>query len=215
MQGGSSDKAIQSYLTRRGYRHGSVPSTISIAEGNSLNLATTSITTGTLVESMVFDISNEYDSQPSTLSYTSSNNSTTVGLMQEYQQVRQWVYDSLDLYKPELLLVLYPLFIHFYLDMIVSGQVNLAMSFFQKYSGDFSPQSNTNSGELEKLRLVKDPIHVRENPVAVMYRGNKYSLRWSVYCFELFMTFISEGRWMGTMKVMNQYLQVTLLEGIT
>ncbi len=35
-----------------------------------------------------------------------------------YAKLRDWVYNSLDQYKPELMRILYPVFLHSYFDLI-------------------------------------------------------------------------------------------------
>lgn len=42
---------------------------------------------------------------------------------ESYTKFRDWVHSSLDLYKPELLAVLFPVFVHCYLDLLAKGYV--------------------------------------------------------------------------------------------
>ncbi|KAI3816115.1 hypothetical protein L1987_15805 [Smallanthus sonchifolius] len=48
-----------------------------------------------------------------------------------YSKLRSWTYSSLDLYKHELLRVLYPVFIHCFMDPIAKGHLQEARAFFQ------------------------------------------------------------------------------------
>uniref|UniRef100_A0A2P2MAH5 Uncharacterized protein MANES_16G128700 n=1 Tax=Rhizophora mucronata TaxID=61149 RepID=A0A2P2MAH5_RHIMU len=41
----------------------------------------------------------------------------------EYSKLRSWTYSSLDMYKHELLRVLYPIFIHSYMDLVAKGHI--------------------------------------------------------------------------------------------
>lgn len=40
-----------------------------------------------------------------------------------YSRLRTWTYSSLDLYKHELLRVLYPVFIHCFMDLVAKGHI--------------------------------------------------------------------------------------------
>ena len=50
-----------------------------------------------------------------------------------YQNTSEWINYSLDLFKNELIQILYPIFVHCYLEMISKGQIQESKVFFNKY----------------------------------------------------------------------------------
>ncbi|OJJ47915.1 hypothetical protein ASPZODRAFT_131520 [Penicilliopsis zonata CBS 506.65] len=90
-----------------------------------------------------------------------------------FDLLKVWVEDNLDLYKPELRRVLWPLFVYSFLNMATSFYMHDAKQFFETNKNLFLPEHTDDVRALEPISL---PEHVQDNSVAKLYRGNKYRI---------------------------------------
>ncbi|KAM7459563.1 hypothetical protein LguiA_036557 [Lonicera macranthoides] len=92
------------------------------------------------------------------LSFSSSESETVPAQYQDgYSKLRSWTYSSLDLYKHELLHVLYPVFIHCFMDLVAKGHLQEARSFFNSFREDHEMM---HLRDLQKLEGVLSPSHL-------------------------------------------------------
>lgn len=134
---------------------------------------------------------------------------------------------SLDLYKPELIAFLYPIFIHSYLDLIERGFHTagllhfyffwligvLAASFLKENRGDqlatLQPEIDEISGHYFScfvsffIPAVLHPEQMRENGVVKRLRENKFTIEMSRYAFLLLLTFLQERKFMILISIIN------------
>ncbi|KAI8062763.1 WD40-repeat-containing domain protein [Gilbertella persicaria] len=127
-----------------------------------------------------------------------------------YKSLREWIENSLDWYKPELRSVLYPIFVHSYLDLVGKHLTDKAKPFFNTYKRD---HVELHTIDLNTLETVTEPHHIRENELARMYRDNKYNLRMSGVPFELFLNYLQDNKFMLLLRIVNQYLNIQVVHG--
>ncbi|KAL1988081.1 hypothetical protein VTN96DRAFT_1112 [Rasamsonia emersonii] len=106
---------------------------------------------------------------------------------QGFDLTKVWIEDNLDLYKPELRRVLWPLFVYSFLDLVSSFYPQDAKQFFETNKNLFLPEHAEDIRALEPISL---PEHVQDNTVAKIYRGNKYRLILSNPAFSNLMQFL-------------------------
>ncbi|KIJ45050.1 hypothetical protein M422DRAFT_29906 [Sphaerobolus stellatus SS14] len=107
-----------------------------------------------------------------------------------FKDLESWVDGSLDMYRPEFRPLLFPIFVHFYLDLIEFGFKEEALSFFTTYSTSLPP-SHTNT--LHHLATLLLPTHVQNDELAQRYRNEKYTVRMSRSGFGLLIGWLTEG----------------------
>ncbi|KAJ5086116.1 hypothetical protein N7532_010887 [Penicillium argentinense] len=90
---------------------------------------------------------------------------------QGFDLLKTWVEENLDLYKPELRRVLWPLFVYSFLNMITSFYPKDAKQFFEAHKNMFLPEHTDDIRIFEPISL---PEHVQDNSTANLYRNNKY-----------------------------------------
>ncbi|EPZ34266.1 TFIID subunit, WD40-associated region domain-containing protein [Rozella allomycis CSF55] len=117
---------------------------------------------------------------------------------------------SLDLYKPELLKILFPLFVHCYLELVAQKCSPQGKIFYDTYYADH--QLN-HKHELQRLIAITDKLHLQENEFAQSFRLNKYSISICQYGFELFISFLQENDLLNLLKLVNQYLNLKVYAG--
>ncbi|KAJ5296148.1 hypothetical protein N7508_010969 [Penicillium antarcticum] len=90
---------------------------------------------------------------------------------QGFDLLKNWVEENLDLYKPELRRVLWPLFVYSFFNMVTSFYPQDAKNFFEANKNMFLPEHTDDIRHFEPISL---PEHLQDNSVAKLYRSNKY-----------------------------------------
>ena len=120
-----------------------------------------------------------------------------------FYKLKNWVEESLDLFKNDLIPLLYPIFLHIYIDLINSEDVDKARKFFAEYKNDFGTHS-----ELKIFESIYSEQHVYQNPIVHGFRYNKYYLVMSKYAYNLLINFIEEHDMLYILKVINSYIEI-------
>ncbi|KAI8099622.1 WD40-repeat-containing domain protein [Halteromyces radiatus] len=123
-----------------------------------------------------------------------------------YIQLREWVENALDLYKSDLSTLLYPIFVHIYLDLVSNELLEQAAYFIKKFGSDHI--NIHESQEVEQLGNINTPQQVAENPLSQKYRNNKYRITMFRIPYELFLDFIKENKRSNLLRIVNQYLSI-------
>lgn len=123
-----------------------------------------------------------------------------------YSILRNWVDTSLDLYKPELSRILYPIFIHCYLELISRNFSAHAKNFLDKFKSDHMLLHGL---EISQLAGISLPEHLKEHDLAQAYRNNRYNINVSKTSLNLLLYFLHENEAVGgaiLIRILNQYL---------
>ena len=103
-----------------------------------------------------------------------------------FSRLRAWTDDALDIYKPEVKRLLWPIFVYAYLDMVKQLFAKDATRLFQKFGEDFRKEHEYDMRSLEHITL---PEH-GEDKIAKLYRDNRYRLSLSNSAYIYFMQFL-------------------------
>lgn len=104
-----------------------------------------------------------------------------------YEGIKKWIDDTLDIYKPELRRILWPIFVHSYLQLVAELYPSDSRSFFENYKQDFIPEHEVDVRGLERISL---PEHLNDDNVGRLYRNNKYRLVLSNFAFVHLMQYL-------------------------
>lgn len=127
-----------------------------------------------------------------------------------YKNLKEWVHSSLDLYKSELERILYPVFVHCYLDLVERGYNEHAARLLKEYRIDHEEQHGT---EVKQLAGISQAAHVANDALAVMFRRHKFNVRLSAYAWELLLSFLHSSQTLLLLGLINERLGVTLVPG--
>ncbi|KAI8140498.1 WD40-repeat-containing domain protein [Fennellomyces sp. T-0311] len=193
------DKIVASYLQKKGYK---ATETIFAREvgGSTVSLDDLSqilASSGGAASSHVFKYKDAEEGDPDAYNVS-------------YRNLREWIEKSLDWYKPELRSVLFPIFVHAYLDLVSKNLSEQAKYFMETYKKD---HVELHTLDISRLETVTSPEHIRENELAQMYRNNKYNLRMSSVPFELFLNYLQDNKYMLLLRIVNQYLNIQVVHG--
>ncbi|CCG83766.1 protein of unknown function [Taphrina deformans PYCC 5710] len=130
-----------------------------------------------------------------------------------YNLLRDWTEASLDIYKPELRKVLFPIFVHSFLDLVNKGHTDAAKEFFDSIKDEHSV---LHGYDIRNLLGVTLPSHLEDNALAQLYRHNKYRICLSRTTFDLLLNFMFENEAEGgaiIMRLLNQYIEIQAVPG--
>ncbi|KAL6121155.1 transcription initiation factor TFIID subunit TAF5 [Nucleospora cyclopteri] len=129
-------------------------------------------------------------------------NDPSMNRVELFDKLKTWVEDSLDLFKNDLIPLLYPIFLHIYVDLISMDRVDEAKEFFAKYKGEFS------NNEIKAFDSIYSQQHIYQNAIVNGFRTNKYFLVMSKYAYNLLINFIEENDMLYILKLMNSYMEI-------
>ena len=104
--------------------------------------------------------------------------------------LREFVYGSLDIHRPELLPILLPVYIHSYFDLQLLGYRDQAELLFQAF---FSDYSSSNPEMVQLLHMLKTPSQILENERAVRWRKERYVVRMTRRGWSLLLGWLQGG----------------------
>ncbi|KAH9837181.1 TFIID and SAGA subunit [Rhodofomes roseus] len=107
-----------------------------------------------------------------------------------FRELEAWVDGSLDMYRPEFRPIIFPIFCHFYLDLIQHGFKEAALKFYAEFSPSLAP---THAPTLHHLSTLLLPLHVQNDELAQRFRNEKYTVRMSRSGFGLLVGWLTEG----------------------
>ncbi|KAI8850219.1 WD40-repeat-containing domain protein [Chytridium lagenaria] len=137
------------------------------------------------------------------LNETDTNNPEVYS--ESYGRLRTWIEGSLDTYKIEMKRVLYPVFVHAYLDLVQKGSREQAQLFFNSYRMD---HAETQGQDIARLASITEPSHVETNDLAQRFLNNRYNLKLSHYSFGLLLAFLQENNFTLLTGLINKHLAV-------
>ncbi|KAL2613132.1 hypothetical protein R1flu_024824 [Riccia fluitans] len=193
------DKAVLAYLKKKGYRAAELAfqdeqSKVRTVSGNQSTTSSSPIDP-TIANQIYF--------------YSRSDNSP--GRYKEgFSKLRSWVHSSLDQYKNELLRILYPVFVHSYLELVAKGHSQEARAFFQSFREDHEA---IHMRDLQKLEGVLAPQHLEECELARTFRENKIDIKMCQYSFELLLQYLHNTDSMLMLGIVNAHINLQVVPG--
>jgi hypothetical protein len=112
--------------------------------------------------------------------------------------------------QPELLELLYPLFVHCYLELLRSRKPELAPALFAR----FAPEHEAPHGhDLLQLAALRTGEQAATAALAQAFQGSRYAVRLSRYAFELLMAFLQAAGDTLALALINEHLAIKLTAG--
>ncbi|PKA64200.1 Dynein assembly factor with WDR repeat domains 1 [Apostasia shenzhenica] len=127
-----------------------------------------------------------------------------------YGKLRAWAYGSLDLYKHELLRILYPVFIHCFMDLIAEGHMQEARTFFQTFRED---HELLHLRDLQKLEGILSPSHLEEMELAQALRQSKINIKLCEYSYNLLLQYLQKTQSVTMLGVINEHINFEVSSG--
>ncbi|KAG5244442.1 transcription initiation factor TFIID [Salix suchowensis] len=178
-------KFVETYLKKKGFKQAELAFHEEIQQQNNSNNA----------------VNIHSDPDLSTLLHSLSQPEDSPARYQdEYSKLRTWAYSSLDLYKHELLRVLYPVFVHCYMDIVAKGHIQ-------------DDHKMMHSRDLQKLEGVLSPSHLEEMEFAHTLRQSKVNIKICQYSDELIMQYLRKSKSSIILGIVNEHINFQVSPG--
>jgi len=130
---------------------------------------------------------------------------------QYYQDLQDYIGGALDMHRPEMSLVLYPLYVHLYLELVYKGLDDEANKFFQKFE---SCQEGYRQEEVRKLKCITKREHMfSSNEILDLFRSSKYVIRISRETFGLLKKYLQENQRDVILNIIQQHFHLDVFDG--
>ncbi|CAH1447913.1 unnamed protein product [Lactuca virosa] len=110
----------------------------------------------------------------------------------------------------ELLCVLYPVFIHCFMDLIAKGHLQEARAFFNTFREDHEMM---HSRDLTKLEGVLSPSHLEEMEFAHTLRQSKVNIKICQYSYDLLMQYLHKTQSITMLGIINEHIDFQVSPG--
>ncbi|CAH0489433.1 unnamed protein product [Peronospora farinosa] len=124
-----------------------------------------------------------------------------------YQKLMDWICNSLDMYRKELHAVVFPVFVHCYLELLSKGFLEAGRCFFYRHARD---HTRLHLEELRILSLVFSLQQLRENEYVREVLHSKFNVEMSLLSFELLNTFLSQERLFLLLSIVNERVNLVV-----
>eukprot|EP01104_Vermistella_antarctica_P008364 TRINITY_DN2087_c1_g1_i1.p1 TRINITY_DN2087_c1_g1~~TRINITY_DN2087_c1_g1_i1.p1 ORF type:complete len:655 (+),score=160.78 TRINITY_DN2087_c1_g1_i1:295-2259(+) len=190
------DRVVLQYLVKKGYKQAE---TLFRQEAKTQTLGEKATDSNVELSTTVANYILLYSSNEAPQSYEES-----------YTKLRNWIHSSLDMYQQEMQNVLFPLYVHSYLDLVAKGHDMEASKFLQNHREE---HNHKHAQEIQRLKSVTTPELMRENELVNIYRSLKFNIRMCSYALELLLSFLQDHKFMLLLSVLNQYTNLKVYFG--
>lgn len=104
--------------------------------------------------------------------------------------LREFVYGSLDIHRPELLPILLPVYFHSIIDLILLGYKDQAEAIFRIFANDYQ---STNPSVVNLLASLKTPNQIFESEQAARWRRERYIVKMTRRGWSLLLGWLQGG----------------------
>ncbi|KPJ15131.1 Transcription initiation factor TFIID subunit 5 [Papilio machaon] len=128
-----------------------------------------------------------------------------------YESLKKFIESSLDVYKYELSTLLYPVFVHMYLLLIIYDHNEHAAKFLEKFGPE---QEDYYQDDLAKLCIVKHKDQIKFNELAQIYSTNKFEVQLSRDVSSQLKRFLQEQKSSTVIiNIINNHIQIDVHDG--
>ncbi|KAI5704880.1 hypothetical protein M8J75_009671 [Diaphorina citri] len=127
-----------------------------------------------------------------------------------YQDLKKFIENSLDVYKYELGLVLYPVLVHMYIELVYNGHEHQATEMLHKHLMDHEPHYQE---DLRKLSSVTKRDQIRTNEIAETFRSTEFIIRMSRDTLSLLKRHLQEKKHTVLLNIVQEHLYFDMYEG--
>jgi len=144
------------------------------------------------------------------LFHNAKADSTADDYINNYSTFKDWVNGSLNTNRAELRNVLFPVFVHCYLDLIEKGFTKEAITFMTVHGVS---HREIHPDEINNFTAVKTREQLQENELAQTYRNRKHIVKICSYTFELMLAYLMDNKLYVILALVNQYVDIRVFMG--
>lgn len=129
-----------------------------------------------------------------------------------YGLLLTYVEDSLEVYRPELARLLWPIFVHSVLSLATDFYPEDCKEFTKKHGPRFERE---HPDEVRQLGAVSLPEHVQDSHVGKIFKGNKYRLTMTTMAYSMLTQFLEAREADGgsvLMRLIESYMHIVTVD---
>lgn len=128
-----------------------------------------------------------------------------------YMELKRFVEGSLDIYKHELGMILYPVLVHMYLELVYNGHTEKAMSLMRTFGPE---QDSYYQDDLKKLAMVTKKEHMSGNELTDTFKSNQFIIRMSRDTLSLLKRHLNDKKASVLLNIIQEHLYFDMYEGV-
>ncbi|EFA04573.1 cannonball [Tribolium castaneum] len=128
-----------------------------------------------------------------------------------YMELKRFVEGSLDIYKHELGMILYPVLVHMYLELVYNGHTEKAINLMKKFGPE---QDSYYQEDLRKLALVTKRDHMNGNELTDTFKSNQFIIRMSRDTLSLLKRHLNDKKASVLLNIIQEHLYFDMYEGV-
>ncbi|KAK8378853.1 hypothetical protein O3P69_009523 [Scylla paramamosain] len=128
-----------------------------------------------------------------------------------YKALHSFIEKSLDPYKHEVAQVLYPVFVHMYLELVYNGHEEVAKNFLERLKGT---QEEYYQEDIHRLSLVTNREHMSGYQIMDNFRSSQFTIRLSRDTYSHLKRFLTESGGGPVPRIIHDRLYLDVYEGV-
>ncbi|KAL1124566.1 hypothetical protein AAG570_001190, partial [Ranatra chinensis] len=128
-----------------------------------------------------------------------------------YMDLKKFVEGALDVYKHELGLILYPVFVHMYLELVYNGHETQAIKLMERFGKE---QEHYYQDDLKKLAMVTKREHMNGNEITDTFKSNEFIIRMSRDTLSTLKRHLQEKKHSIILNITQEHLYFDMYEGV-
>ncbi|XP_077997297.1 transcription initiation factor TFIID subunit 5-like [Glandiceps talaboti] len=128
-----------------------------------------------------------------------------------YTNLISFVETALDQYKSEIAQILYPVFVHMYLELIYNEHGKEAKSLYDRFQGI---QEEYYEDDLVKLATVTKKDHMKSNELMTNFRSSKFTIKMSRDSYQLLKRYLQDKQQSVLLDILQEHLYIDVFDGM-
>jgi transcription initiation factor TFIID subunit 5 len=128
-----------------------------------------------------------------------------------YTELKRFVEGALDIYKHELGMILYPVFVHMYLELVYNGHEEQAIQFMERFGCDHEEYYQA---DLKRLSHVTKKDHMKGNELTDTFKSSEFIIRMSRDTLSILKRHLQEKKHSVVLNIIQEHLYFDMYEGV-
>ncbi|CAG2053127.1 unnamed protein product [Timema podura] len=128
-----------------------------------------------------------------------------------YTELKKFVEGALDIYKHELGMILYPVFVHMYLELVYNGHEEQAIRLMDRFGKD---QDDYYQDDLKRLSHITKKDHMKGNELSDTFKSNEFIIRMSRDTLSILKRHLQEKKHSVVLNIVQEHLYFDMYEGV-
>ncbi|XP_022195379.1 transcription initiation factor TFIID subunit 5 [Nilaparvata lugens] len=130
---------------------------------------------------------------------------------ESYSDLKKFIEGALDIYKHELGMILYPVFVHMYLELVYNSHESQAIRFMEKYGRD---QEDYYQDDVKRLSQVTKKDHMKGNELTDTFKSNEFIIRMSRDTLTILKRHLQDKKQSILLNIIQEHLYFDMYEGV-